>query len=102
MSTTTTSLLSDIFLSTVPKLEAKGENWAIFYVRFMDAVEAKDFWGHFDGTTLKLILSSKLTDEEVKAKNQWDKDEHLAKTLLTQKLLDSTMMEIHLKKTVMK
>ena len=48
-SSTTTSSLSDTLPSTVPKLGAEGDNWAIFYVRFMDAVEAKGFWGHFDG-----------------------------------------------------
>ena len=101
MSTTTMSSLSDTLPSAVPKLEAEGENWAIFYVRFMDTIEAKGFWGHFDGTTLEPVLSSEPTDEELKAKNQWEKDERSAKTLLTQKLPDSTVMEIHSKKTVM-
>src|ERR1700678_4454659 len=50
MSTVTTSSLSDTLPSTVPKLDAEGDNWAIFLVRFMDAVEAKGFWGHFDGS----------------------------------------------------
>ena len=44
MATTTTSSLSDTLPSSVPKLEAEGKNWAIFYVHFMDAVEAKGFW----------------------------------------------------------
>ena len=66
----------------------------------MDAVEAKGFWGHFNGTMLKPMLSSAPTDKEIKAKNQWDKDERSAKTLLAQKLPDSTVMEIHLKRTV--
>ena len=72
MSTTTTSL-SDTLPSAVPKLEAEGENWAIFYVRFMDAVEAKGFWGHFNGTTPEPALSSDPTDKELKAKHQWEK-----------------------------
>ena len=50
MSSVTTSSLSDTLPSTVPKLNAEGDNWAIFLVRFMDAVEAKGFWGHFDST----------------------------------------------------
>ncbi|CAA7268571.1 unnamed protein product [Cyclocybe aegerita] len=49
MSTATTSL-SDTLPSSVPKLDASGLNWAIFAVRFQDAVEAKGFWGHFIGT----------------------------------------------------
>ena len=54
MSTTTTSL-SDSLSSSVPKLESTGINWAIFSVRFQDAVEAKGFWGHFDGTTTRPV-----------------------------------------------
>ena len=50
MSVTTTSL-SDSLPSSIPKLDASGLNWAIFSVRFMDAVKAKGFWGHFDGTS---------------------------------------------------
>jgi len=83
MSTVTTSLLSDTLPSTVLKLKAKGKNWGIFYVRSMDAVKVKGFWGHFDGSSLEPTLSAKPTEEETKAKNQWAKDKHLAKTLLT-------------------
>ena len=101
MSTTTMSSLSDTLPSAVPKLEAEGKNWAIFYVHFMDAVKAKGFWGHFNGTTPEPALSSNPTDEELKAKHQWEKDERSAKMLLTQKLPDSTVMEIHSKKTMM-
>ena len=37
---------------------------------------------------------------DIAAKNQWEKDERSAKTLLTQRLPDSTVMEVHSKKTV--
>src|ERR1700679_3239077 len=100
MSTVMTSSLSDTLPSTVPKLDAEGDNWAIFLVRFMDAVEAKGFWGHFDGSSPAPVLDSDATDALKAAETQWDKDERSAKTLLTQKLLDSTVMEIHSKKTV--
>ena len=100
MSTVTTSSLSDTLPSTVPKLDAEGENWAIFYVRFMDAVEAKGFWNHFDGSSTAPVLSETATAAEIAAKSEWDKDERSAKTLLTQRLPDSTVMEIHSKKTV--
>ena len=54
MSTTTTSL-SDSLPSSIPKLDASGLNWAIFAIHFQDAIEAKGFWSHFDGTeTLRL------------------------------------------------
>src|SRR5271168_2816069 len=100
MSTITTSSLSDTLPSSVPKLDAEGDNWAIFLVRFMDAVEAKGFWGHFDGTSTLPVTTSASSTAEIAAKTQWEKDERSAKTLLTQRLPDSTVMEIHSKKTV--
>ena len=51
MSTSTATALADNLPSSVPKLDASGLNWAIFSLCFQDAVEAKGFWGHFDGTT---------------------------------------------------
>src|SRR5271168_3935941 len=100
MSTVTTSSLSDTLPSTVPKLDAEGDNWAIFLVRFMDAVEAKGFWGHFDGSSSPPVTTTTSSDAEKTALTQWEKDECSAKTLLTQRLPDSTVMEIHSKKTV--
>ena len=66
----------------------------------MDAVEAKGFWNHFDGSSTAPVLSATATAAEIEAKNQWDKDERSAKTLLTQKLPDSTVLETHSLKTV--
>ena len=66
----------------------------------MDAVEAKGFWDHFDGSSTAPALSTTATAAEIAAKAQWDKDERSAKTLLTQKLPDSTVMEIHSLKSV--
>ena len=98
----TTAALSDALPSTVPKLDASGSNWAIFGFRFRDAVEAKGFWGHFDGTVGRptAIDSSAPTTAETAAIAQWDKDERSAKSLLTQKLPDSTVVLIHGKVTV--
>ena len=100
MSIINSSSLSDTLPSTVPKLDAEGDNWAIFLVRFMDAVEAKGFWGHFDGSSSVPVMTTTPTEAEKTAKSQWEKDERSAKTLLTQRLPDSTVMEIHSKKTV--
>ena len=58
MSTVTMSSLSNTLPSTVPKLAAEGDNWAIFYVHFMDAVEVKGFWGHFNGTSPAPVTTS--------------------------------------------
>jgi len=112
MSLTTTSL-SDSLPSSILKLDSTGLNWAIFSVRFQDAVEAKGFWGHFDGSEPHPVISVASTaaegDEDTQAKLannlaaqqlQWDKNKQSAKSLLNQKIPDSTLMCVHLKKTV--
>lgn len=43
---------TDTLPTNVPKLDIKGANWAIFSLRFQVAVEAKELWSHFDGTSL--------------------------------------------------
>ena len=108
-----TTLLSDSLSSSVPKLDSTGLNWATFSVRFQDAIEAKGFWGHFDGSERRPVESVATTpaegDEAAQVKVakdlvvqqlQWDKNERSAKSLLTQKIPDSTMMRVHSKKTV--
>ena len=65
MTTLTTSLLSDTLSAAVPKLEAKGKNWAIFFVQFMDTIKAKGFWGHFNGSMLEPMLLSTPTEDEI-------------------------------------
>src|ERR1700678_291035 len=112
MSVTTTSL-SDSLPSSIPKLDASGLNWAIFAVRFQDAIEAKGFWSHFDGTgtrpsaipvsetgTNGVVTISPPSDGEIAAVDKWDKDERSAKSLLTQKIPDSTLMRVYNKRTV--
>ena len=81
---TATSSLSDTLPSTIPMLDSEGSNWAIFYIRFMDAIEAKGFWDHFDGSSSCPVVSEVPTAAETAAKSQWDKDERSAKALLTQ------------------
>jgi hypothetical protein len=92
--------LSDSLPTSVPKLEATELNWVIFLVRFRDAVEAKGYWGHFDGSLPAPSLSTPPTTAETTAKGQWDKEERSTKSLLTQKLPDSTLMKVHAKATV--
>lgn len=96
MSVSTTAL-SDSLPSTVPKLDPTGINWAVFSIRFQDAIEAKGFWGHFDGTDPRPTPSSPPTANETTAEVQWLKDERSAKSLLTQKIPDGTLMRIHSK-----
>jgi len=103
-SSITTAALSDTLPLSILKLDTSGSNWAIFVFRFQDAVEAKGFWGHLDGTVSRLVADdpSAPTATETAAIAQWDKDERSAKSLLTQKLPDSTVVMVHAKVTVRK
>lgn len=113
MSVTTTSL-SDSLPSSILKLDVSGLNWVIFSVHFQDAVEAKGFWSYFDGTspcpTADAVSVTNPADGTVKvtppsnddlaAVDKWVKDERSAKSLLTQKIPDSTLMHVHNNGTV--
>jgi len=112
MSIITTSL-SDSLSSSVPKFDSTGLNWATFSVRFQDAIEAKGFWGHFDGSERRPVESVatttaegdeaaqvKVAKELVVQQLQRDKNERSVKSLLTQKIADSTLMRVHSKNTV--
>ncbi|KAF8797818.1 hypothetical protein BYT27DRAFT_7124695, partial [Phlegmacium glaucopus] len=100
MPNVTIPLLSDILPSSVPMLEADGNNWAMFYVHFRGAVEARGFWSHFNGPLSVPVLSTEPTAAEIAVKGQWDRNETFAKTLLTQCLPDSIVMEVYSKETV--
>ena len=108
-----TTSLSDSLPSSIPKLNSTGVNWAIFLVCFQDAVEVKGFWGHFDissshpvavavsvTTTDGTTTMTPPTDAETATMDQLDKDEWSAKSLLTQKIPDLTLMWFHTKRTV--
>src|SRR6266850_2517935 len=94
--------LSDHLPSSVPQLDPVGLNWAIFSLRFQDAVEAKGFWGHFDGTEAKPMPADtpSISADERAAITLWERNERLAKSLLTQKLPNSALMQIRTKKTI--
>ena len=123
MTSVTVTSLADTLPSSVPKLDTSGLNWAIFSLHFQDAVEAKGYWGHFDGTSKHPIApkpedlpvtpktaAAPVADAPVSAMpstedlaaviSQWDKDEQSAKSLLTQKIPDSALMCIRNKKTI--
>jgi len=69
--------LSDPLATSVPRLDPTGSNWAIFAMRFQEAMEANQKWSHFTGTPGRPTPadSSKPTDEEKKAIAEWDQDE---------------------------
>jgi len=101
---------------SVPKLDFSGLNWAVFSLRFQDAIEAKGYWGHFDGTSERPSVpkledlpamtadapapAAPSAEDLAAAISQWDKDERLAKLLLTQKIPDSALMRIRNKKSI--
>ena len=93
MSTALTT--TDLLPSSVPKLEPTGLNWTVFKLRFQDALDAKGFWGHFDGTTICPVVGSPATTAETEALALWNKNEQTAKSLLTQKIPDSALILVH-------
>ncbi|KIJ91986.1 hypothetical protein K443DRAFT_13950 [Laccaria amethystina LaAM-08-1] len=70
-----TASLNDTLPSSIPKLDATGLNWAVFSLRFEDAVQAKGFWGHFSGTTPcpTATIESAPTADELAAIEKWEK-----------------------------
>ncbi|KAI0037753.1 hypothetical protein FA95DRAFT_1506534, partial [Auriscalpium vulgare] len=90
-----TTIAADALSSAVPKLDARGYNWAIWSTRFTVAVEAKEKWGHFDGTNTRPVAAADpVTAEELALQATWDRDERTSKSLLTQRLPDSTVVRL--------
>src|SRR6266702_2672092 len=94
---TAANTMSDPLPTSIPRLEPNRSNWAIFSMRFQEAMEANQKWGHFDSTTPCPVLANATTptDAEAKAVANWRQDEIVAKYLLSQCLPDSTT--VHLK-----
>ncbi|EIM84353.1 uncharacterized protein STEHIDRAFT_61117 [Stereum hirsutum FP-91666 SS1] len=90
MSTTSTS--SDTLPSNVPKLEPNGIIWAIFFERFRTAVNAKNKWAHFDGSSPRPSTANPATQAELAAVKTWDEAERVALYLLSQHLPDSVLV----------
>jgi len=88
--------MSDPLATSVPRLDPTGSNWAIFAMRFQEAMEANQKWKHFTGTPGRPTPAdaSKLTDEETKAIADWDHDEVVSRYLLSQRLPDSTAVRL--------
>ena len=66
-------------------------------MRFQEAMEANQKWGHFNGTTTCPVPAdaAKPTPNEVRAGAAWDQDESVARYLVSQCLPNSTT--VHLK-----
>jgi hypothetical protein len=74
----TITTLTDSLPSDVPKLLSTGTNWAIFNLHFSSAIQAKDKWGHFDGTVTSPMPSNPPLPSELATVTQWTKDEAAA------------------------
>ena len=85
-----------ITIPNVPRLEPSGSNWAIFSLRFQEAMEANRKWGHFDGSSTRPAAAdpNKPTDEEKATQVDWDQNEMVAKYLLTQHMPDSAAVRL--------
>jgi gag-polypeptide of LTR copia-type/Zinc knuckle len=65
-------------------------------MRFSEAMDAADRWGHFDGTEPrpKPKLADKPTDDELNAQKLWDREDKIGRNLLLQRLPDTTAMRL--------
>jgi hypothetical protein len=86
-----------ITIPNVPCLELSRLNWAIFLLRFQEAMEANRKWGHFDRSSKHpaSVDPDKPTNKEKAAQAEWDQNETVAKYLLTQRMLDSAAVHLH-------
>ena len=82
--------------ANIPRLEPNGANWAIFQMRFKDAMKVTCQWGYF--TSLKpcprIQDLAAPTDDELNAIEQWEHDDSVACYLLSQRLPDTTVMHL--------
>ena len=80
----------------IPRLEPDGLNWAIFAVRFREAMSANRRWGFFDGKSARPVPKdpSNVTTDEQEAMDKWDYDDQVARYLLLQRLPDSTAVRM--------
>jgi hypothetical protein len=82
--------------ANIPCLEPNGANWAIFKMRFSNAMKVTHRWGYFTG--LKPCPEpadpDKPTTDEAEAIEQWEYDDSVATYLLSQRLPDTTEMRL--------
>ena len=111
-----TTFLADTLPLTVSKLDSLGLNWMIFLIHFKNAVDAKEYWGHFDGsipqptsilsapavaaTTTATATTAPQTVVNQEEIDKWNKNKCSAKSLLIQKLPDLASMKVHSKTLV--
>jgi hypothetical protein len=121
---------SDQLPTSIPFLDAGGDNWHTFSIRFGNALRAKKLWGHFDGTALRpepkpviptlplnvehdeaalaehkrhvqqAIRVAREDETFLAALEKWEEEENLAAYLLTQRISDTLLVVIESLSTV--
>ena len=83
--------------SNIPCLEADGSNWAIFVLRFREAMQVTHRWPYFEGTIPCPSPKdpAKVPDDERKAIDDWEFEDLAARYLLSQRLPDSITIRLH-------
>jgi hypothetical protein len=96
MSTSISSPAIEQLPSNIPHLETDGSNWAIFIMRFREAMQATRHWPYFEGTVSCPTVKdpSKVTDAEKKAIEEWEHGDLAAHYLLSQHLPDSIAVRL--------
>ena len=82
--------------TSIPYLEPNGANWAIFMMRFRDAMKVARRWVYFTGQKPcpKPQDPNHPTEGEVNAAEKWEYEDSVASFLLFQRLSDSTVMRL--------
>jgi hypothetical protein len=82
--------------SNIPCLEADGSNWAIFVLRFREAMQVAQRWPYFEGTIPcpSPKNQAKVPDNEQKSIDDWEFEDLAAHYLLSQRLPDSIAIRL--------
>jgi len=77
-------------LGTIPSLQDDISNWAVFAMRFQEAMEAMNRLGHFDGTTICPVPKDTAhpTNTEKQAIKEWEQEDRAARYHLSRQLPD--------------
>ena len=81
-------------LTNIPRLEIDGTNWAIFSICFCQAMQATGRWEPFDSSKPPPVVKdiANPTTDEVEAVAAWEREDQVARYLLSQRLPDLTVL----------
>ena len=72
-------------------------------LEFQVSLQQHGCWGHFDGTDVKPVLSTPTAKpDEIEKLAEWEKEERMARYMLSQKLPGSVIVQVHKLGTVKK